>query len=207
MISKNQKGVTLAELLVAMTLSLIVLGAVYSTFRVQSHTVKVQGQRMEAQEYARAALDIMVREIRNIGYFRNRVPCTTPGNTNGIVTASNTTIRFVYDLDYDGFCVTSGEDITYTYDSVSKNISRTVNVGPNPGPTENLTNGNMTAFSFTYFDANEGATTTLASIKRVRISLTVTSKSTDSQFGGAQTIAMDSNVDLRNRCLNSTGPC
>jgi len=189
----NQKGFTLAELLVAMSLSLIVLGAVYSVYRVQAHTVKVQEHRMEAQEYARVALDMMVREIRNSGYFPNQTPCG--GNpTNGIAAFSINSIHFVYDYTADGDCADPGEDITYTYDPVALNISRTDENGPNT-----LTDGNITFFEFKYFDANGVETTVAANIKRVSVQLTVRSKSTDTQFNGQQTITMNSAIDLRNR--------
>ena len=41
-------------------LSSIVMGAIYSVYRVQTHSMKVQENRMEAQEYARSVLDLMV---------------------------------------------------------------------------------------------------------------------------------------------------
>jgi type IV pilus assembly protein PilW len=189
----NQKGFTLAELLVAMSLSLIVLGAVYSVYRVQAHTVKVQEHRMEAQEYARVALDMMVREIRNSGYFPNQTPCG--GNpTNGIAAFSINSIHFVYDYTADGDCADPGEDITYTHDPVSLNISRTDGNGPTT-----MTDGNITFFEFKYFDVNGAETTVAANIKRVSVLLTVRSKSTDTQFNGQQTITMNSTIDLRNR--------
>ena len=222
MVRKSQKGFTLAELLVAMALSLIVLGAVHAVYRVQAHTVKAQEYRMEAQEYARAALDLMVRETRNLGYFPNRTPCAAPANTKGLVAASAQSIHFVYDADGNGDCAAAGEDITYSYDAATQNISRT----QNGGAAQTLTDGNVTAFQFVYYPkqtvgtlpppycyAAAGdlvvngvtcsgiVTANLANIQRVSISLTVQSKSTDTQFGGQQTITMDSNANLRNRGL------
>jgi prepilin-type N-terminal cleavage/methylation domain-containing protein len=201
---QNQKGFTLAELLVAMSMSLIVLGAVSAVYRVQSHTVKAQEYRMEAQEYARVALDMMVREIRNLGYFPVS-PNSCPG-TKGLISASGVSIQFVYDFDFDGACTTSGENITYAYDANSKNISR------NGQP---LADGNITAFQMTYYPRQTGAaapapycisgaptgcsgTLDLTKVQRISVSLTVQSKSTDTKFGGLQTIRMDSNADLRN---------
>ena len=219
MVRKSQKGFTLAELLVAMALSLIVLGAVHAVYRVQAHTVKAQEYRMEAQEYARAALDLMVRETRNLGYFPNRTPCAAPANTKGLVAASAQSIHFVYDADGNGDCAAAGEDITYSYDTATKNISRT----QNGGAAQTLTDGNVTAFQFTYYPRQTGVAApapycysagspsgcsgdlaaNLGNIQRVSITLTVKSKSTDTQFGGQQTITMDSNANLRNRGLTS----
>lgn len=208
MIWRNQKGFTLIELLVAMGLSLVVLGAVYGVFRVQMHTVKAQEFKMEAQEYARNALDMMTREIRNAGFFPNGA-CPQSVN-NGLVQATSTTLQIVYDADSNVNCtgtVATGQpaDENVTYALAVGDITRTV-TGATPQAAQ-LTSGtgNITnAVLFTYFDANGadlGVNPPLATIKRVRVTITVQSRSTDTPFGGGQLITMNSNVDLRNRCF------
>jgi prepilin-type N-terminal cleavage/methylation domain-containing protein len=216
----DQKGFTMAELLVAAGLSLVVMGAVYSVYRVQAHTVKVQEFRTEAQEYARNALDMMVREMRNAGYFPQRAACPVPANTNGIVAATATTIQFVYDANGDGDCADAGENITYSYDPNTLDISRAAD----GGAAQPLTDANVTPpFQFVYFPRQTGAAapapycyaiaggipagcasdvaTNLTNIQRISVLVSVLSKSTDTEFGGQQTITMDSNVELRNRGL------
>jgi prepilin-type N-terminal cleavage/methylation domain-containing protein len=205
MIWKNQKGFTLVELLVAMGLSLVVLGAGYSVFRVQTHTVKAQEFKMEAQEDARAALDMMVREVRNLGFFPSGTPCPAPANTTGIVAATATTLQFVYDANGDGSCAGTmatgaGADESVTYilppPLTIGDITRDINDG---NGAQVLTAGNVTNAAFTYFDGAGAVTADPASIRRVSITLTVQSRSTDVQFGGLIPITMNSNVDLRNR--------
>jgi prepilin-type N-terminal cleavage/methylation domain-containing protein len=214
----NQKGFTIAELLVAMTIGLTVLSAVYAVYRVQAHTVKGQEYRMEAQEYARVSLDMMVREIRNLGYFPTRVPCPVPANTNGLVSATATSISFAYDWNGDGDCADAGPDesVVYTYDPVGLNITRAAN----GGAPDTLTIGNVTAFQLLYYPRQTGASapapycisagipsgcsggnvsSSLASVQRVSVSLTVKLQKTDAQFGAQQDITMNSNADLRNR--------
>jgi Tfp pilus assembly protein PilW len=174
---------------------------------------------MEAQEYARAALDMMTREIRNAGFFPTGAACTDVANTAGIVSAdtSATQIHLVYDFrsiatpsPADGDCGDPGENITYNFTgNVATNtpgdITRDAADGTGPQP---LTAGNVTALTFTYFDATGALITVPANIaplaKRVLISLTVRSNSTDASFGGGQLITMTSNVDLRNRCITPT---
>jgi type IV pilus assembly protein PilW len=205
MIWKNQKGFTLTEVLVAMGLSLIVLGAVYGVYRVQAHTVRAQEFKMEAQEDARASLDMMVREIRNLGFFSSGATCTAVP----ILQANATTFQFVYDVDnnctFTGTMAAVGADENVTYTLIGGNITRAVN----GGTAQPLTAGNITnAVLFTYFDANGadlGVNPPLANIKRVSITVSVQSRSTDAQFGGGQLITMTSNVDLRNRCIPA--PC
>jgi len=203
---RDQSGFTIAELLVSSALSMMVLAGVYTVFRSQTHTVKVQERHMEAHEYALNAIDLMVREIRNAGYFPTGSPCGNVGNTAGVVFASPTAIRFVYDSNGDGVCE---EDITYTF--TAGNMTRTYN-----GTTETLTDGNVTGFTLTYFPQQTSGTapsaltcnpscngTELAQIQKITIAITVQSKSTDTQFGGGRSVSMSFNTDLRNRGLNS----
>jgi type IV pilus assembly protein PilW len=218
-------GFTLAELLVSMLLSSIIMGGVYSVYRMQSHTMKIQEKRLDAQDYARSVLDMMVREIRNAGYNPMGAVSGTALGTNcaggavgapGVVTAGAQSFRFTYDFQQtagggvpDGKCNAADEDITFAWDTsgctgVLGNITRNGSLNP-------LTDCNVTSLDIRYFkqDGTElsrpvtGATN-LSSIQRVQITLTVQSKNPDSQFGGQQLDAtLTSNVDLRNRGLPS----
>ena len=209
---QNQKGFTLAELMVSAGLSLAVMAAIYGLFRAQTHTIKGQEGRMEAHEYAMSVLDIMVREIRNTGYFPTGTACaTTPANTAGIIAATAQSFRLVYDTNGDGACE---EDVSFTYDAANKNILR------NGAP---LTDGNATAIQFTYYPQQTSGTApapycfsagnptgcsgdlaaNLSAVQKITISITVQSKNTDAQFGGQSSITMSSSADLRNHNLPS----
>src|SRR3990167_9234230 len=72
---KTETGFTIIELLVSLLLTSIIMGAIYSVYRVQTHSAKIQENRLEAQEYARSVLDMMVREIRNAGYAPTGAAC------------------------------------------------------------------------------------------------------------------------------------
>lgn len=220
---ERQKGFTIIELLVSVLLTSMIMGAIYSVYRVQTHSAKVQENRLEAQEYARAVLDMMVRETRNAAY--NPLGTSSGNNCAGgsagtpsVVTATATSFRFTYDFQgttagsvSNGHCDNADEDITYQYQAPGPqncpagfgDVTRTAN-----GTTEPLTNCNVTAFSLTYYpkDSTTAYATPVASgnlgiIKRVSISLTVRSKNPDAQFGGQLDANMTSNADLRNRGL------
>ena len=64
----NESGFTLIELLITMTIGLIILTALSSTFLMQSKIYDVQEQVAEMVQNARAAMDMMSREIRMAGY-------------------------------------------------------------------------------------------------------------------------------------------
>ena len=212
-------GFTIVELLVSILLTSIIMTAVYSVYRVQTHSAKVQENRLEAQEYARSVLDMMVREIRNAGYAPTGATCA------GIAVANAQTLQFSYDANANGVCTDADEIIEYVYNSTTKNITRASNSAGSAtlGSPQDLTDANATALQFTYYrqDCDNNFSTpvgtgaagcpaspggnagTLAAIQRVSISITVQSKKPDTEFGGQLTVTMTSNADLRNRGLPS----
>lgn len=203
----SQEGISLIELLVTILLSSVVMGAIYSVYRVQTRSLKVQENRMEAQEYARSVLDLMVREIRNTGYAPTGAACA------GVVVADAQTLQFRYDANADGDCDDPDEDITYSFDTAGcpagfGNITR--KDGTNVALP--ITNCNVPSdagkFSLAYYQKD--STTAFATpvsdtdrpdIQRVFITVIVESKKPDADFGGQLISTMTSNVDLRNRGL------
>jgi prepilin-type N-terminal cleavage/methylation domain-containing protein len=65
---KMEQGFTLVELLIAMALGLVILGALSNTFIMQQKTYAVQEQVAEMTENIRGAMDIMTSEIMMTGY-------------------------------------------------------------------------------------------------------------------------------------------
>lgn len=61
-------GFTLVEILVTLGLVGIVSAAMYKTFQIQQHSYMIQEQVVEMQQNVRAAMDIMVQDIRMAGY-------------------------------------------------------------------------------------------------------------------------------------------
>jgi Tfp pilus assembly protein PilW len=201
----NQLGFTLTELLVAAGLSLFVLASIGGLFRAQTHTVKGQESRMEAHEYAMTVLDMMVREIRNTGYF----PSTACDSNGGIVSASATALSVQYDKNANGVCSGDDEVITFAYDGTTQNVTRNT--------TQTLTDSNASALQFLYYPQQTSATppapycsspgipsgcsgtlsANLRNVQKITVSLTVLPRSNDSQFTGAA-LTMSATADLRN---------
>jgi len=71
---RNEQGFTMVELLVAMVLSLIVMGAVFLTFKSQQDSYVVQDQIVATQQNARAAMYLLTRDIQMAGYCTNFDP-------------------------------------------------------------------------------------------------------------------------------------
>jgi prepilin-type N-terminal cleavage/methylation domain-containing protein len=66
----RQKGLTLIELLVALTISGILGAGIYRTFVGQQHTYEVQDQVVDLQQNVRMAMNQLVRDIRMGGFGR-----------------------------------------------------------------------------------------------------------------------------------------
>ncbi len=205
-------GFTLIETMLAMVMLSIAMAAFYSVYRMQTHSLKGQENRLEAQQTARSALEFMVREIRNAGYnptdadATNGVNCGVWGNaaTPGVIEATANTFHFSYDANKDGTCsggVTFDENIKYSFSLANREVTREAD----GGAPEELTDGNATQLDFRYFTQNGTelarpvTAANLPNIQRVTIAVTVESKNMNDEFGGALAAEMKTNVDLRNR--------
>ena len=160
---KKIAGFTLVELMVSMAISLAVLAAIAGTFTAQTRQNSAEEQLGQMQQNVRGALDLMIREIQMAGYK------PASGAFNGIQTSAATTLRIKLDLDSSGV-ETDGttDDITYSFDSSTGLITRTLN---NTGSSATLAD-NITAFSFTYLDANGASTTTNTAVRKITINIT-----------------------------------
>jgi len=216
--TRDQQGFTLTELMVSTGLSLMVLAAVYGVFRNQTHTVKGQEKKMEAQEYALNVIDMMVREIRNTGYFPSGTACGGTASSAGIIAVAATSLQIVYDNNSTG-AACNELVIAYSYISSTKNITRAVN----GGTAESITDGNVTAFQLAYYPQQTSGTapapfcvssnnpsgcsgtlgSNLTAVKKITVVVTVEPKSTDVEFGSQSTVTMSLTADLRNHGLPS----
>lgn len=92
-------GFTIVELLVAMTISLIVMAAIFSTFKSQQDSYVVQSQVSVTQQNLRAALFMITRDIQMAGYFTDFVSGTYPFQTNGEILDGVTIRPLMYSKD------------------------------------------------------------------------------------------------------------
>jgi type IV pilus assembly protein PilW len=128
-IPTNPKGFTLVELLVAMAAGSVVMIAIYAAYINHSRSHVTQQLVVEMQQNARAAMSLIKREVRMMGYD----PVASDGVDNdatggiddetsgaGIVEAEYqnasgiSTIRFTADHSYDGATDDEHEDVVYT---------------------------------------------------------------------------------------------
>jgi prepilin-type N-terminal cleavage/methylation domain-containing protein len=88
---KGQSGFTLVELAVALAIMSFVLAAIYGVFSLSSRTYTTQDATTTGQQNLRAAMEIMVMDIRMAGLD----PLTS--NDFGVELATATKLRFTSD--------------------------------------------------------------------------------------------------------------
>jgi type IV pilus assembly protein PilW len=188
-------GFTLVELLISMSIAMVILAAVTTTFMSQSRIYNAQEQVNEMQQNVRGALDILSRELKMAGYK------PSGGGFNGI-TYSTTQLMVQADLDSNGAISTSStanEQITYAYDTANQRITRAVGTGGAQVLAEHIT-----AFTFSYLDSLAVATTVSANIRQVTISITAKTAKPDPNFtsnGGYRTYTMSATITPGNLAL------
>jgi type IV pilus assembly protein PilW len=167
-------GFTLLELMVSMSIGMVILAAVTTTFMSQTKIYNAQEQTNEMQQNARGVLDIITRELKMAGYKPNG------GSFNG-VTYSTTQLMVQADLDSSGGPIsddsTANERITYVYDSANQRITRAVGTGG-----AQILADNITDFTFSYRDATGAAAFLSANIRQVSISITATTAKPDPNY-------------------------
>jgi len=104
-------GFSLIELMVAMMIGILALGALLTVFASTISTNKTILENIHLHQELRIIIDIMARDIRRTGYWAQaeNLPINTP-NPFGIVELTDTCIRYSYDIDEDGQ-VNSNKDI------------------------------------------------------------------------------------------------
>jgi type IV pilus assembly protein PilW len=207
-IKSNRKGFTLVELLIAMAISGIVAGAIFTAFQSQQKSYLIQDQVAEMQQNIRAAMDIMVREIRMAGYDPTRFSGAT------ILSANSSNINITMDIDGDGNC-SSTETITYSlYDAYGDSDN---DIGRQVGGLKRAVAENIEEIEFYYTLAdgtNTTATTNYSEIRSVQIAILARAEREDSKFSNSKNYTTPSganwgpyNDGFRRRLLSTTVKC
>ena len=182
-IAKKERGFTLIELLISMALALIVITSLASAFISQRKTYAVQEQITAMTQDARAALDMIGREVKMAGYDPTGA---------GIVGIPHSTdqLEIRADLNGDGDNSDTNEIIIYTQDSENKQIDRATGAG-SPQPFAE----NIQSFAFEYYEADGTTTTTTdADIRQIKITITAQTSKPDPDYGGYRTYTLTSDV-------------
>jgi prepilin-type N-terminal cleavage/methylation domain-containing protein len=146
---RNQRGFSLAELLVACAMVGVVLAGVFVALQQGQNAFLYGTGKVEVQQNARVAVDRMVRELRL-------------GST--ITAANATSIAFSYIEDNAG----APQTFTVTYSLAGTNLQRNQTA---PVAANETLIGGVNALALVYYDNNNAVTATVANIRVVDIRL------------------------------------
>lgn len=217
----NEQGFTLVELLIAIAISLVVLAGLSGAFVSQRKTYAVQEQVSDMIQNARAAMDMITREIKMAGYAPTGYDRSFEENPTLIQTSplmqrkdptkdrylgiayNPTKLEIIADLNGDGDTGDDNELIKYEEDSTNLKIKRTAII---QGQTITVPLAeNIEDFSFKYFMNNSTPgdpveVTTSADQQKIRlieISITARTANPDPNYtsnGGFRTYTLTARI-------------
>ena len=195
--ARDNRGLTLVELMIVLVLSMLLMAAVFMTYHIQNTTSSVQHEIAAIQQDLRAVCDIMVTDIRHAG-------CDpTISSTAGIIFEATgpVSISISMDLNDDGDTGDANEQVSFTR-SGSKILRNGISLVQN-----------VTTFGITYYDSsntaitptdNGGANLTASeadNVRDVEINIRIQSNKIDPDLGTYISRTMAKRIKLRNQGL------
>ncbi len=183
---KHESGFSLIELMMAVAITGVVVGGVYSVYHTQQKSYLAQQEIAAVQQSLRAAMQLIERDIRMAGYDPDE------GSGAGIQTANANSIRLTMDIhdgsdnDADGRTdefdeigngdndsTDTGEDITYLRadpdgDGVFDLFRRDASAG-----ADQILAENVDAFDLVYLNEAGSVTANFNEIRSVQVTMVV----------------------------------
>ena len=226
---KNHRGFTLVEIIFALAIGLVVMGAVYMAMITgQRSSVGIE-QRISAAQDIRASLEVMSMEIGMASFNPNFVPgiwretggCANPSVSQGfrgIQVATPTAITVEMDINENGALGNPNEVIAYVYDFANRRITRSTNCGggqPFLGEVVGTQGRSVRVINsepavnipvFRYFDGQGvditgGLPGAIPNIRRIEIALVVETENVDPATQQRQRLVYTNGVILRNHAF------
>lgn len=189
-LSKDQCGFTLAEIMIAMVLGILVISGVTDVFISQQKAYNIQDQVSEMQQNARVAMDRITRSIRSAGYdprktYKHGITNTAhwdDSNNSLIDITSFNEIHLTTDVDSDGI-VDNNTDERIGF-RVNNNTLEIYNITDWKTLAENI---ESLSFVYTFSDGGTGdvdnddadLTNETSDIRSIKISLTARTSKID----------------------------
>lgn len=170
---RDQRGYTLAELLVAIAVVGLLMSGLFLTLREGQTAYQYGSTRVEVQQNARVALARIMRELRAARSF---------------TTTSATDVKFKFLDD-------TGTNIEVEYLLGGTNLQR--NQTGAAGQPETLIGG-VQSLAITYFDVSNVVTTTPANVRSVDIKITTRPEDPTLAAANVRTAVVQSRVRVRN---------
>ena len=178
----NQKGFSLAELLIAAAMTSLLMAGVFVILQQGENAYMHGAGRAEVQQTARGALDRIARELRT----GSNVTAVSAANVN----AGSISFQYVDD---------TATTVTVTYSLNGTNLQRNQTAPAIAGQPE-IVIGGVTSFVLTCYDTNNVATTTVADVRtvNVRLATQVQDVATTNASPANQRAVVEDRVRMRN---------
>jgi hypothetical protein len=119
------------------------MAVAHSVATTSLHVLSVRQAADDLDETARIALEIMARDIRDVGYGLVQTP------DRGLRVAGQARVRLARDLDLDGETTSSNELVAYSLDHETRQLRRQLG---NAAPQPMVENVDSEAALFRFFD-------------------------------------------------------
>lgn len=159
----DTRGLTLVEMMISMVIVAVMGTALVGFLRTQHQIVIAQNDGVLATQNARAAVDMLARELRNAGYSPRGALSGARINAMGTDSVSWTS-----DMNADGDTLDSSAglwDERLTYRMSGQNLVRVA------GGSSTVLTDRVDSLRVAYFDGTGAATADPATVEQVRIRL------------------------------------
>jgi type IV pilus assembly protein PilW len=188
-IQNTNDGFTIIELLIAIAIMGIIIGAMFSFSIAQRKYFSVQEEISEMTQNTRAAMDMITGELAMAGYSPSDAAAFSG------ISYSASQLQIYADLNGDGDRTDPNENIIYTYDTSNKRILRDTGGGNQP------LSENIQSFIFEYLNDQGNPTTLAANIRQIRLTITGRTGKPDRLYAtnsGYRTYTLTSSITPRN---------
>lgn len=211
---RDERGFSMIELMIAMLVSMLVLGSAASVISAVQNTYAYQMDDATAEQEARFAMDWIRRTIEQAGsnpYSVSVTDCPSAGtvvqsirmdpngdgNANDIRVQADVGIPDGLIVGSTGDCDQPDEDITIAHDAVASTITR-FDRGTDGAPVA-WTDAVFTDLEFQYYDSSMTATAFSGAVRIVRVTLTARSRSARPGMDEGNTFTLVSDVRLKSQ--------
>jgi len=205
---RNERGFTLAEMLVVCALLGTVMAGVLSLVMVGQESATATANKVDALANARMGIDRVIEEIREAGYLPQGPQCPTAPTTPcppynyafpAVTAQTATALTIQNDWNADNVIQTvavtdpisgaqRGEQVVYSFNAGQL---RRQEIGIDAAPV--VVAAGIIGLTYTFLDQNNAVTGTAANIRTVTVTLTT------QQSAGQPQVTMAHRVRLRNR--------
>lgn len=199
MMVKDDQGFTLIEVVIALALSMVTVGAIYTIYVNQLKSQVVREDKLDMQQHARAAMDLIVQDLKMAGYDPRQVnhDKSQVNDFDGII-YHPTQLVVKADLNGNGTPTDSNESIRFSHDQVTFMLRRDTGGGRQP-LAEHIED-----FSVKYLDHAGRPTTDSTQIRQIELKIKARTENPDPQYplnGGYRTVTLQSRITPRNLSL------